>query len=112
MPGAGDLRDRLIFQKRGDDPNGDPLGAWEDQFSRPCQLVWLRGGEQVLQQRIEGRQPVAVICRKDSSTRLITTGWRAVHSRNADQVFNITAAAPHKDLGFFDLQAVVGGASG
>jgi head-tail adaptor len=112
VPGAGDLRDRLIFQSRGLDANGDALGEWQERFRRHCQLIWLRGGEGVVQQRIEGRQPVAIVCRKDSGTREITTAWRAVNARAEDQVFNITAVAPHKELDFLDLQAVVGGATG
>lgn len=112
MPGAGDLRDRLSFQKRAADANGDPLGAWTDQFTVSAQIVWLRGSEPVLQQRLEGKQPVAFVVRTSSQARQIDTSWRAVNARNTDQVFNITAVSPNKDRGFLDILAVKGGATG
>ncbi len=112
MPGAGDLRDRVTFEARGEDANGDPLGAWAPQFTVWAQMVWLRGSEAALQQRLEGRQPVAIVVRTSSQTRGITTAWRAVNARNAEQRFNITAVSPAKEPGFIDVLATMGGATG
>lgn len=112
MPGAGALDQRITFQARGEDDNGDPLGPWEDRFTVWAQLVWLRGSEAALQQRLEGKQPVAVVVRASSQTRGITTAWRAVNARNADQKFNITAVSPAKERGFVDVLATMGGATG
>lgn len=112
MPGAGDLRDRITFQARTDDPNGDPLGPWADQFTVWAQMVWLRGSESALQQRLEGKQPVAIVVRSSSSTRAINTSWRAVNARDPEQAFNITAVSPAKERGFIDVLATMGGATG
>ena len=112
MPGAGDLRERITFQSRGTDANGDPLGAWGDVCTVWAQLKWLRGSEAALSQRLEGRQPVAIVIRDSSQSRPITSAWRAVNARNADQVFNITAVSPSPDRGFIDVLATMGGATG
>lgn len=112
MLGAGDLRDRITFQKRGEDENGDPLGGWDDQFTRSARLTWLRGSEGVMASRLEGKQPVVITVRACSQTRLIDGSWRAVNARDDRQKFNITAASPAKERGFIDILAVMGGATG
>lgn len=112
MPGAGDLRDRITFEARGEDANGDPLGPWAPQFTVWAQLVWLRGSEAALQQRLEGKQPVAIVVRSSSSTRAINTAWRAVNARDPEQKFNLTSVSPAKEAGFLDILAVMGGATG
>ncbi|ASE38470.1 head-tail adaptor protein [Brevundimonas vesicularis] len=112
MPGAGDLCDRITFEARGEDANGDPLGPWAPQFTVWAQMVWLRGSEAALQQRLEGRQPVAIVVRTSSQTRGITTAWRAVNARNAEQRFNITAVSAAKEPGLIDVLATMGGATG
>jgi len=110
--GAGDLRDRILFQVRGEDDNGDPLGGWDDRFTRWAKVVWLRGTESVMASRLEGRQPVVITVRACSQTRLITSAWRAVNARDDKQEFNITAVSPAKEPGFIDVLAVMGGATG
>jgi head-tail adaptor len=112
MPGAGALKDRITFEARGLDANGDPLGAWETKFTVWAQLVWLRGSESALQQRLESKQPVAIVVRTSTQAREIDTSWRAVNARNAAQRFNITAVSPSKEPGFIDILAVMGGATG
>lgn len=116
MPGAGDLRDRVLFQFRSPDPNGDALGAWADGFTVWAQIIWLRGNlrgsEAVMQQRLEGKQPVIITVRDSSQARQIDPSWRVVNARNDLQVFNITSAAPAKERGFIDILAVMGGATG
>jgi head-tail adaptor len=112
MPGAGDLKDRITFQARANDANGDPLGVWTNQFTVWAQAIWLRGSEVAVQQRLEGKQPVALVVRASSQTRQIDTSWRAVNARNTDEKFNITAVSPSKTAGFIDVLAVKGGASG
>lgn len=112
MPGAGELKDKITFQSRGEDANGDALGEWESQITVRAQLKWLRGSEAALSQRLEGRQPVAIVVRDSSQSRPITSAWRAVNARNADQVFNITAVSPSPESGFIDVLATMGGATG
>ena len=112
MIGAGELRDRITFERRGLDENQDPLGPWEEVLTVWARLVWLRGGEGVQAQRLEGKQPVVITIRASSDSRAINTGWRAVDARNADHRFNITAVSPAREAGFLDILAVMGGATG
>lgn len=112
MPSAGDLDHRILFQERGLDANGDPGGPWEDRHTVWAQMVWLRGSESAVQQRLEGKQPVAIVVRSSTQTRAITTAWRAVNARCRDQEFNIVAVSPAKERGFLDILAQRGGATG
>lgn len=111
MPGAGALRDRIRFDHRGTDANGDPIGAWVEGFTVWAQLLWLRGSETAIAQRLEGRQPVAIVVRTSSQARTITQAFRAVNVRTGAE-FNITSVSPAKEPGFIDILAVAGGAPG
>jgi SPP1 family predicted phage head-tail adaptor len=79
MATTGTLRDRPTFQRRAIDENGDPLGDWEE----PGITVWaevlpLKGGEPVMQQRLQGTTPVSVSIRYSSVTKAIDNAWRMV----------------------------------
>lgn len=112
MPGAGDLNQRWRFQPRGEDANGDRTGGWEEGFTVWAQVVWLRGTEAVMQDRLSGMQPVIITVRASLATRGITPGFRAVDARNAKNVANVTAVAPAREAGFIDILATVGVAQG
>lgn len=116
MPGAGKLDNRIRFDARGLDDNGDPLGDWVDGSTVWAEVKWLRGGEDIVSQRIQGKQPVAFVVRASATTRAITTAYRAVaisgRHVQADQVFNITAVSPSPEVGFIDILAVAGTAAG
>lgn len=111
MPDAGALTNRVRFDTRGADANGDPLGPWAEGPTVWAQLIWLRGSEAVLQQRLEGQQPVAIVVRESSQTRALTPASRAVLTATGE-VLNITAVSPSKQPGFLDVLAVRGGAAG
>lgn len=111
MPSSRDLRHMVDFEYRLEDENGDPLGPFEPVFETWCALIWLRGGEGVVQQRLEGRQPVALVVRSNAQTRRITSAWRAVLTNDDDLVLNITSVSPAKERGFIDILATTGGAS-
>lgn len=91
MIGAGKRRERLAFQQRGLDANGDRLGDWEPGFSRWGRVLSRTLGEGVLQQRLQGRQPAELTVLADSGTRQITTAWRMVWNGTP---YNIRAVAP------------------
>lgn len=105
MPGAGALRDRYTFQKRGPDANGDPLGDWADQFTISAGTIYLKGSEPVMEQRLQGVQPVVLTVRDETRTRLITTAWRAVNARDTSLKYDIKGNSPAKDTGFRDVLA-------
>lgn len=112
MPtGAGDLRDRVRFDSRALDANGDPTGAWVEGFTVWAKVDYLRGSEVAISQRLEKRQPVSVTVRDSPGTRTINPAMRMVDTRTGE-AFNVTAASPAKDAGFRNILAVSGGATG
>lgn len=116
VPGAGDLRNRLRFEERGLDANGDRLGPWGEVCTVWAQVKWLRGSESAVNSRLEGKKPAAVVVRSSSKSREFSEGLRAVAVSGRDviagQQFNISAVSPAKEPGFIDILAVVGGATG
>lgn len=94
MPGAGDLRDRVAFQRRTElsDGAGNFVSDWEPMFERSAMFVMRPGNESVLAARLEGRQPITVVVRFDSQTKTVTPDWRLLDLRNGNRVLAITAA--------------------
>ena len=89
------LRERVTFQRRGLDGNGE-VSANADWDAASQVEVWARvrpmkGGEAVLLQRLQGVQPVEITVRASDATRAITSGWRAVWNGEA---YNINAVTP------------------
>lgn len=113
MSSAGKMRDRYRFDQRGLDANGDRLGPWDSDngITVWAETKWLKGTEAVMAQRLEGRQPVALVIRDSTTARTITTAFRAVDVRTG-AVFNIVGVSPSNTRGFIDVLAVSGGASG
>lgn len=86
MTTAGDLREEITFQKRGvlEDDYGNPLpgaGPWEDQFTTPARIQFLRGSETVIAARLQGTKVVAITIRAQPAAEPITTAWRAYDAR-------------------------------
>ena len=113
MTSAGQLRDKVRFEQRGLDANGDRLGDWDEDngLTRSARIVFRRGSEAVLQQRLQGVQPVDITIRSDAATRLITTDWRAVDTRSG-QTFNIIAITPDEGRAYITLLAEDNGNGG
>ena len=79
QPGlAGVLRESVTLQQHGLDANGDRLGPWTDIFAAPARVIARTRGEEVLQQRIAGTQPVEVTLRLDRFSAAVDTDWRVV----------------------------------
>lgn len=103
MPGAGTLRDRFSFQSRDPDANGDPLGPFAPRFTVSARTIYLRGSEPVMQQRLQGQQPIVLTIREEPRTRQITNAWRAVDVLTG-YAYNVTSVSPG-DRGFLDILA-------
>lgn len=116
MTAASDLDARVRFDSRAADVNGDPVGPFEARFTVWAKVDYQRGSEVAVSNRLEGRQPVALVVRDSAETRTITTGFRAVivsgRGVAVGQELNITAVAPDRKPGFWSLMAVAGGAVG
>jgi head-tail adaptor len=103
VKGAGDLRERVTFQRRGELSDGfgnEVTGDWADQFTVAARVQARLGGEEVVASRLAGVQPLILTVRSSSQTRQVTSGWRAYDARagiNADgepkRLFNIRSSA-------------------
>lgn len=79
---------RVQFQRQALDADGDPLGGWQNSVARfanirPLKLSNVRGAEVVVEQRLQGEQPVIITVRRDSVTRAIDNTYRAYDLRFA-----------------------------
>lgn len=94
MTTANDLRDRVGFYKRVEEP-ADELGNTQRDFpSAPifppvrAQIRPKLGGEGVLAARLSGTNPVNITVRQSSDTKQITTDWMVKDERTLE-VYNI-----------------------
>jgi len=93
--GAGGKREILEFSRRGVGPTegGGTVGDWEPQFKTSAQVVYLRGGENVIGQRMKGVSPVLITVHSFTGTERITEGWRAEDVRSG-VTYNIRSKTP------------------
>lgn len=102
----GEYNNRVTFGARalgsGDD-YGNPETGFVDAFTVWAKLLPLRGGEQVMAARLEGRQPWIITVRRTPETEQITTDWRAVNADNAAQTFNVRSVTPSPARDIIDL---------
>jgi len=117
---AGELRERLVFSSREDlsqsSPPGDEMGNlqgdWIDRFTVWGRFQPLRGGEDVMQSRLAGKQPGIIRVRYSEQTRAIRPEWRAKNARTG-ATYAITAAANMDEKRqYLDILAVGGGNDG
>lgn len=112
MSWAGQFDRRVILQRRAADGAGDRTGAWVAIVTRDARVVYLRGGEAVQAQRLEGAQPVVIYVVKDADTVLVDNAWRAFDARGAvppdeaAEVFAVTSATWNRDTGEMEILAV------
>lgn len=101
---AGDLRHRVAFDKKGSasDGYGGRDTAFTQQFVVPAQFIHLRGGENVMAARLEGRHSQIVRVRTSEQTKTITTEWRARDTR-LSQAFAIQEIVLSDDGSYIDL---------
>lgn len=90
---AGRLTERIRFERRGLDANGDALGEFAELFSMAACIVNLRGGEAVMAQRLENKQTVVITVRNCAQVRGLTTADRAVDARTG-QPYDIADINP------------------
>jgi head-tail adaptor len=103
MP-AGELRGKIGFYNRVpiDTDYGTAAGDWVLQFTRSSRIRYLRGGEEVMGQRLEGVSPIVLTVRSGEETRQITSGWQARNERTGEQ-FQIRAVTPDEKTAWIDL---------
>ena len=109
--GSGALRDRVRFDARTPDVNGDPLGPFAPGFTVWAEIEYLRGSEAALAHRLERRQPVSVTIRDSAQARTVNPAMRMVNVRTGEE-FNVTAASPARHAGYRNILAIAGVATG
>lgn len=113
--GAGDLYYRVDCQREvsGADELGNSVpgaGGWQTQFSVRAAYRHLRGGEDVMAGRLQGRHTQVITVRASSQTRQITAGWRLIDARDGT-VFNVRDVTHETDRQWISLLCERGVAS-
>lgn len=113
MKATGAMRDRVRFERRTLDANGDRLGPWDT--ANPILRwadIWSRlGTEAVLAQRLVGTQPAEITVRADAETRSIDSSWRVTDDRTG-VVYGIETAAEDDRRAFITFLAKYDGGGG
>jgi head-tail adaptor len=106
----GDLRDRVTFAQPASstDEYGNVESGFEDQFTVAASILYVRGGEQVMAARLEGRQPVVLTIRSSSQSEQIGPGWKATDARDDSRIFNIRSIQPGDRKDFTELLCEMG----
>ena len=107
---AGGLHDLYGFESRDavDDGYGNAIsGPWVERFSRHCETIYLRGTENILAARLEGRQPVMLRVRCSGEAQAVNTDWRA-HDKRSGTYFNVRALTLSPDRAFLEILAEAG----
>jgi len=101
---AGHLVNLVAFDKRGaaGDGKGNTRSDWTEQFRCRAGYRHLRGGEDVMAARLQGKHTQLITVRASSLTRQISTDWRARDVRNGD-VFNIRDITHETDRQWISL---------
>jgi len=91
-PAAGELRDRVRFDRRGS--GGNSGGVVKSDFapliaSRRARLLPVRGGEEVIADRVAGVSGWELVIRFDSATSKLAADDRVVDLRDESRVFDI-----------------------
>lgn len=110
MP-AGELRERVSFQKRGatsDIYGNTQTGDFEEQFVVAARIRPRLGGEQVMAARLAGTQPVTITVRWSAQTKTIAPEWRARDARTGT-IYNIRSIVnPDEKHRYIDVLAEAG----
>ncbi len=111
--GAGGLRQKLHFQKRGEavDEWGNPTGGsdYATVFTDMAELVPRMGGEAVQAARLAGTQPYTIRARSNANTRQVRPHWRIVDARDSTRIMAIKAISdPEQKNQFLEILAVDG----
>lgn len=85
---------------------GKELG-WTEAFTARAKVRYLRGSEEVLAARLQGRQPIVAVIGNSVAARLVTTDWRMRDTRRAID-YNIRTVVPSDDRRWIEITAESG----
>ena len=99
--GSLDRRAAFAIPFEARDEDGQLVQRHDVQFTVWCGVKWLRGGEAVMQSRMQSRSPAILTVRNTPDTRRITSEWQATI---AGRVFEIREdPRPSDDRGFLEF---------
>lgn len=77
---AGDLSALAAFLSpvQSRDEDGQIVQGWADEFTAWANVRYLRGGEAVMQARMQSHTPAILTIRSSGQARRVTSEWRAV----------------------------------
>lgn len=95
---AVELRHRIAFDKRQSvsDGFGNEQSTFAEQFIVPGAVQARFGGEEVMAARLQGQQPITIVVRQSTQTRLIKEDWQARDVRSG-QVYAIKSIVDPDD---------------
>lgn len=102
---AGVLRERITFERRGEDANGDALGPFSFLYRCRARIAYLRGGEEVMGQRLEGHQPIVLTVRYCAAIAGLSTADRFL-DEGTSRYFDIKGIEPDDRHQWVDILAV------
>lgn len=109
MTTAGELRHRVAFDRRQDvnpdapDDLGNTQSEFVEQFVVAAKVQPKLGGETVIAARLIGQQPVTIIVRQNSKTRLIADDWQARDARTGAVYAIRSIIDPDDTRAFFEI---------
>lgn len=69
-------RARFLKPDQRPDPDGNIIQGYIEQFSVAANVQPLRGGEEIMQARMQSKAPAIITVRASSQSRQITSEWR------------------------------------
>jgi len=101
---AGKLIESVAFDSPVETPDGQGgvEEGWLQEYCCRANFRNLRGGETVLQSRLEGTQPVVVTIRSSKCARAIKTDWRMRDTRN-DEEYNVRSVVLSDSRQYIEL---------
>ncbi len=107
------LNESLRLDQRSTDGNGDADGPFVEVATMAAEILPLGGGQAVMDQRLQGKQPYSITVRSTSVTRQVDNSWRLVNARSG-VVYFVTAANQSQDRIWMTILAVqkIGQANG
>lgn len=96
MTALGKFRYRLEIQRMKRDGDDERLGPWIVVDTYWAAMTALKGGEEVMGERLQGLQPWAIAMRLDELTKAVDNAYRLV-DEDSRQVYRIKSALPTDD---------------
>jgi len=88
------------------DEYGNTVEGWTEEFTVWARLQPLKGGEDVMADRLSGKQPFVVHVRRSTDAKRITTDWRMVDARDATRVLYVKSPPADMDEMRSNLQFI------